>query len=51
MTKKHFKLAAELIAEETDFEIRNRMAKIFIVVARQTNSRFDTGRFLAACNL
>tara|TARA_Y100000034_G_C6551237_1_gene238163 strand:- start:51 stop:206 length:156 start_codon:yes stop_codon:yes gene_type:complete len=51
MTRKHFKLAASIIAKENNLKVRSLMAQMFIEVAREFNSNFNTSLFLTACNL
>jgi len=49
MTRKHFKLIAEVVASVDDKDIRNQIAVDFAHRFQDTNPRFDITRFLEAC--
>ena len=51
MTRKHFIAMAREIAEMSDRKSARTVAEAFAQVARSTNSRFDTQRFLTACGV
>lgn len=52
MTKKHFEAFAREIANSSQsLETRCAMARMVIRVAADSNTRFDVGRFAAACGL
>ena len=51
MTRKHFVAMAKEIAQMADRKSARIAAEAFAQVARTTNSRFDTQRFLTACGV
>ncbi len=51
MTKKHFISFAKEIAAMSNRKEAQASADMVVSVARQHNPRFDTGRFLTACEL
>lgn len=51
MTKKHFIRAAEIVRDIEDRQRALNVASYFLVLFREFNERFDTARFLKACNL
>ena len=51
MSKKHFKVFAEAIAQIENDEDRVRTAKLVADVCAGENGRFDYGRFYSACNV
>tara|TARA_Y100001938_G_scaffold147041_1_gene227340 strand:+ start:692 stop:853 length:162 start_codon:yes stop_codon:yes gene_type:complete len=51
MTRKHFKLIAQTIALITNPVARREAARDWCGTLRQTNPRFDSKRFLAACGV
>lgn len=51
MTRKHFKLIAQTITFIPDPVVRGEAARGWCHALRQTNPRFDSKRFLAACGV
>ena len=51
MTRKHFIAMAKEISQMPDRKSARIAAEAFAQVARTTNSRFDTQRFLTACGV
>ena len=49
MEHRHFACVAAIIASESHLPTRKHMAALFAARLRDTNPRFDTARFLAAC--
>tara|TARA_R110000851_G_scaffold242991_1_gene395541 strand:+ start:209 stop:433 length:225 start_codon:yes stop_codon:yes gene_type:complete len=50
MTRKDFTLVANVVSAIGDLKIRNTVALDFASVLHAENDRFDTVRFLSACN-
>ena len=51
MSKKHFELLAEHITYILDPHCRLQAAVAVASACKQSNPRFDTDRFFAACNI
>ena len=51
MTRKHFKLIAEQIAQIVDLEARMMAAQAVAAACRQDNPRFDPSKFYEACGV
>ena len=49
MSRKHFRAIAAAVAEIADAAERKRAAELMAAVCAGFNTRFDRGRFLAAC--
>mgnify|MGYP003658383448 FL=1 len=50
MTRKDFTLVAKVVSSIIDLKTRNSVALDFASVLHKENDRFDTVRFLSACN-
>ena len=51
MSRKHFKQLATALLLITDAATRREVVELLIPMLRQSNERFDRGRFLAAVGL
>ena len=51
MSKKHFELLARYISGIIDFNARLNAAVAVASACKEANSRFDSDRFFAACNI
>jgi hypothetical protein len=51
MTRKHFKLVAEVISKIEDTTERKQMAKHNATAFAKANPRFNRSMFMAACNV
>jgi len=51
MQRRHFELIAEIIRKELEGEYREKAAYAFAYILPTTNSRFNSQRFLRACEV
>jgi len=51
MSQKHFELLARYISSILDSHARLQAAVAVASACKEANSRFDTNRFFAACNI
>tara|TARA_R100000005_G_scaffold95510_2_gene77246 strand:+ start:566 stop:802 length:237 start_codon:yes stop_codon:yes gene_type:complete len=51
MTRKDFQLIADVVATIDDVNTRNELALNFVTKLYDTNERFDSVRFLKACQV
>ena len=51
MTRKHFEMIAQTISLIINPAVRREAARDWCGMLRQTNPRFDSKRFLAACGV
>jgi hypothetical protein len=51
MQRRHFELIAEIIRKELQGECREKAAYAFAYILPTTNGKFDSQRFLKACNV
>lgn len=51
MTRKHFKLIADIISKIKNAEERKTLARFAENELRETNPRFDREKFFKACNI
>jgi hypothetical protein len=51
MTRKHFRMIAEIISKIENPEERKAMAEKNAIACKKSNPRFDRTKFLEACNV
>ena len=51
MSRKHFQAIAASVRQIADPVNRRQVAELLAAVCAASNSRFDRGRFLRACNV